>query len=461
MEAVRPYHLPGLQPEAFADATFGEPPQEACLRLPVVTEALLQETAAGIVDARDAYLAELPVDRVVDVIDAAVGRWLDPGYHLRRKAVETLPAVTGYSPAMLERGLPETMRPFRRDGLLDLLRSELGDPSVLDGAGRPSGPRLTTIVLAGNVPAVAVESLVHALLLKSACLLKASSRDPVFPALFAQSLAEVDPELGAAVAVTWWKGGTADLDRAALAGADAVIAYGGSDAIDALRGLAPSSARFVDYGPRISFAAVGRDALARGKLDELAAGAALDVSLFDQQGCVAPHAIYVERGGETAPLEFARALAGAMQDFERSCPRGRLTAEEAARIQQLRGAWQMRQAAGQGVALFESEGSTAWTVAYDEAAFELRPSCLNRVVTVVPVDDLARLPEAVASMGPLLQSLGLATSQDRVRSLAPALARAGVTRLCPIGRMQFPPATWRHDGRHNLLPLLRWLDVEG
>ena len=120
----------------------------------------------------------------------------------------------------------------------------------------------------------------------------------------------------------------------------------------------------------------------------------------------------------------------------------------------------MREAAGQEVSLFQSEGSTAWTVAYDEAALELQPSCLNRVVTVVPVDDLARLPDAVAHLRPMLQTMGLAAQRERVHSLTPALSRAGVTRICPIGQMQFPPATWRHDGRPNLLPLLRWLDVE-
>ncbi len=462
---VRPYHLPGVQRLAFVDAVYGEDARPARLRMPAVTPALLEEAAERVAEARDAYLATLPVQRIVDVIDAAIGRWLDPGYRLRQAAEALLPAVTGYSRPMLQRGLPQVLRAFRRDGLLALLRSELGDPRALDdppapGDPRPLGPRLTAIVLAGNIPAVAVESLVHALLVKSACLVKASSRDPLFPALFAQSLAEVDGDLGAAVAVVCWKGGSAELDRAALAGADAVIAYGGADAVDSVRGLAPPDARCVVYGPRISFAAVGREALRRDGLDDLAAGAALDVSLFDQQGCVAPHAVYVEEGGQVTPLDFARALAAAMQAFEGRYPRQRLAAGDAGRIQQLRGAWRMRQAAGQGVALFESEGSTAWTVAFDEKAFELRPSCLNRVVTVIPLDDLARLPEAVAGLRPLLQTVGLAAPEERVHSLAPGLAAVGVSRICPVGRMQEPPATWRHDGRPNLLPLLRWVDLE-
>jgi hypothetical protein len=40
------------------------------------------------------------------------------------------------------------------------------------------------------------------------------------------------------------------------------------------------------------------------------------------------------------------------------------------------------------------------------------------------------------------------------------MARWGVTRVCPLGRMQIPPLTWRHDGRLTLGELVRWCDWE-
>jgi len=463
---VTAYHLPGVEPRTFAELTFGDAARPLRLRVPAATPELIAQAAACVTEARDARLAKLPVARIVDAVDAAIARWMDPAYDLRRAAEELLPAVTGYSRPMVAYGLPKLLEPLRRHGLMALLRAEgLDGPHPLRplsgperGLGERAGPRLTTIVLAGNIPAVAVESVVHALLVKSACLVKASSRDPLFPALFAQSLAEADPEVGSAVAALWWKGGSEGLDRAALGRAEAVIAYGGAGAIAGLRRLAPPAAakRFVAYGPRISFAAVAREALRRDALADLSARAAWDVSLFDQQGCVSPHAIFVERGGEASPLEFAQALATAMADFERRLPRGHISVSDAARIQQTRGAWAMRQAARHGVALFESAGSTAWTVACDEAARELAPSCLNRVVTVAPVDDLAQVTDAVRGMGRYLQTCGLEAPEERTGALVTALSRLGVSRFCPIGRMQHPPADWRHDGRSNLLPLLGW-----
>jgi hypothetical protein len=35
-----------------------------------------------------------------------------------------------------------------------------------------------------------------------------------------------------------------------------------------------------------------------------------------------------------------------------------------------------------------------------------------------------------------------------------------VTRVCPLGRMQEPPLTWRHDGRPALADLITWTDLE-
>ena len=40
------------------------------------------------------------------------------------------------------------------------------------------------------------------------------------------------------------------------------------------------------------------------------------------------------------------------------------------------------------------------------------------------------------------------------------LARWGVTRVCPLGQMQNPPLTWRHDGRPSLEDLVTWIDWE-
>lgn len=462
---TRASFLPGLEPAEFTALPFGEDQDRITIEAPVATTGLLASAIERITASRDDYLANLPMARIIEAIDSAISCWLDPSYHLRRIAEELLPAVTGYSRPMISVGLPRLLEPFRAEGLRALVRAELGEPPALEaprqaGAGpRMVGPRLTTHILAGNIPAVPAESIIHALLVKSASLVKPSSGDPLFPALFAQSLAEMDPRLGQCIAVLWWKGGDTGLERQAFEASDAVIAYGGDRAIDALRRQAPPTARFIAYGPRMSFAMIGRESLDSVGIDSLAARAAWDSSFFDQQGCVSPHAIFVERGGRSTPLDFADALAKQMEVLETRLPRGRLRTEEASAIQQLRATWELRRAAGRQVALFKSWASTAWTVLYEEGAAPA-PSCLNRVVRVVAVDDLAALPSGLRPLRRYLQTIGMAVAHDRLDGLARALAECGVTRICPLGRMQHPPAAWHHDGRPSLLELIRCVDME-
>lgn len=119
----------------------------------------------------------------------------------------------------------------------------------------------------------------------------------------------------------------------------------------------------------------------------------------------------------------------------------------------------MRQAAGQSVALLASEGSTAWTVLYEEGGV-LAPTCLNRVVRVIGLAALEELPPTIGTLGRWLQTAGVAVAPQRLGELAMALSAAGVTRICPIGQMQHPPASWLHDGRHPLRDLVLWTETE-
>ena len=52
-------------------------------------------------------------------------------------------------------------------------------------------PHRITHILSGNVPAPGITSICRGLLLQAVNLVKSSRRDPVFPALFVESLREV------------------------------------------------------------------------------------------------------------------------------------------------------------------------------------------------------------------------------------------------------------------------------
>jgi hypothetical protein len=56
--------------------------------------------------------------------------------------------------------------------------------------------------------------------------------------------------------------------------------------------------------------------------------------------------------------------------------------------------------------------------------------------------------------------VGLAAAPDELLRLATLLGQAGVTRISAIGAMTAPVAGWHHDGRFNLLDLVRMVEIE-
>ena len=98
--------------------------------------------------------------------------------------------------------------------------------------------------------------------------------------------------------------------------ADVRVAWGGREAVEAIINL---PRRFgtedIVFGPKLSFAAIGRERLADVETANRVAGQlAADASAFDQQGCNSPHTVFVvERGGVVSPVEFAKLVSNAME----------------------------------------------------------------------------------------------------------------------------------------------------
>ena len=117
------------------------------------------------------------------------------------------------------------------------------------------------------------------------------------------------------------------------------------------------------------------------------------------------------------------------------------------------------EAPGGATQVWASEGSTAWTVVY-EADARFHTSCLNRFVYVKPCRDLAEALHHADPQREHVSTVGLGVTEGRMAELALQLARWGVPRVCPLGRMQEPPVGWRHDGRPALGELVQWTDFE-
>ncbi len=460
--ALTGYWLPTLSPGEIEvrERAFG--PGRVTLRLPVLTPHTLRELLVELRERGAANLAGRPVAEILTTIEAAARSVTVPGERLREELLATLPGLTGYSRQMIELGLARMGALWTAASLHAALEDELGSAEVLDdfrprpagGYQRAFGPALTLHVFSGNIPGVSVTSLIRALCVKSASLGKTAAGEPYFAVCFARALAERDPELAKCVAVTHWPGGSHDLEAVAFSEAGAVVAYGSDEAIADISCRVPPQTRLIGYPNRLGAALISRSALSRESLAGLVRGAAADVAAFDQQGCVSPHTIYLERGGAVSPLDFAQALAGALDDLAKEIPRGKLAPGDSVLIHQLRAQAEVR-----GATVLASEPGTEWTVIV-EAGPGFEPSTLNRVIHLRTVDELDEALGALAGIGRHLQTVALAAEPAERRELAARLGALGATRVVPIGRAAWPGPHWHHDGRFQFLDLLRFVDLE-
>ena len=440
-------------------------PPEATL-----TGAMIGEACQTLKRNRETYLAGRSTLSLVESFCGLAEAWLHPEYHFRKLALKNA-AATGFSPATLANGLDAFFKAFTPENFNALLVQDLGHARRLDelvatpAEERQSrnalarGPELIAHVAAGNLPNPVLMSIVLGFLTRSAQFVKCASGTSLLPRLFAHSLYEVEPKLGACLEIAGWPGGNAELETALFAEADCVTTTGNDETLAAIRARLPVKTRFLGYGHRVSFGYVASESLTSFNTKKVVARAATDIVAWNQLGCLSPHVIYVEHGGAVAAEHFAEQLAEELARREEAEPRGEVRVETAATIASRRAFYEVRAAHSPDTRFWRSKNSTAWTVVYEaDARFQL--SCLHRFIYVKGVADLKAVLENADSVRGQVSTIGLAAPEERARELASQLARWGATRICPLGQMQNPPLAWRHDGRPALGDLVTWTDLE-
>jgi hypothetical protein len=454
METTLPnYFLADLPPEATLTAT------------------MIGEACQTLKRNRERYLADRSTASRVDVLSAVAKDWLDANYLFRQLALAQGPAATGFSRATLTAGLDAFFAQLTPENLYALLEQDLSgrrrlDEFVsaateknLDRAAIATAPELLVHVTAGRLPNPVLHGITLGVLARSAQFVKCASGASLLPRLFAHSLHQAEPKLGACLEIAEWAGGNLELEKALFDEADCVTATGTDETLAAIRQRLPSKIRFLSYGHRVSFAFVAGAVLSGLNARRIAARAATDVAAWNQLGCLSPHVIYVEQGGAVAPEQFGELLAEELTRREELEPRGEIEIEAAAAIASRRSFYEVRASHSPDTRLWCSKDSTAWTVVYEaDPRFQL--SCLNRFIYVKAAASLTDALQNADGVRGKVSTAGLAAPEDKAQALATELARWGATRICPIGQMQNPLLTWRHDGRPALGDLVTWTDWE-
>lgn len=412
---------PGHEPAAAA-ADSGSPPWERGRWTPQALGALVEHlgsVGAAALEEADGGALRIAWEQTVDEL-------LDPGSASRRALDPWWLKTTLLSPAGLQAAAEAVLGGVRSAPLHELWAEA--------AALRPEERGPVAIILAANLPALAVQPLLPALALRRPVLLKSPSAEPLFAATLVRRLAARHPALGAGVAAVTWPGGDREIEDAVFARCARVLAYGDEATIADLADRL--GRRLVAYGPRISVAVVGADV----DPGRVAPGLARDVALFDQRGCLSIHAVFT--AGDATLL--AQRLAAELAHLRRAWPPGPAPPDQLAAVQQLRLEADVRGLPRPPLA------PEAGTVVVEPRP-ELRASPGLRTVRIHPVPEMVRLAELLAGWEGRLQ--GVAVAGEGAVTWTPELRRLGVSRVVPPGELQSPDALWHNGGVHPLAAL--------
>ncbi len=412
----------------------------------------------------------VPRDYIVETLSRA-GRLFKKGGKYRAVALKHLKKQITFSEPVIDKSLDIIPLILDKAALIKRMNMELFLPYALeapverrgyDGLLRALPKGVVLHVGAGNVFLGILDSLVTGFLTKNVNIVKLSSSGSDFINIFMEALKEADEKgvLSASAAVLSWKGGSQALEEAVLKNVNAVFVWGGYDAVQSYRRLAPIDVRVEGFGPKTSVGVVFESCIENEGMEEVARRAALDASLWDQAACSSLHTLYL-----IAPAKRHKALAAsflkeARKHFSRlarELPPGLLSPDEQVEITRARQL--ARVDAALGAASYESSApKTDWTVIYEKDPV-YRVSPLNRVLYVKTVETLEEVRDNLKPLRGYIQTVGVGGSIERKRVME-VLGPAGIARVVKLGKMLEETNGSPHDGIFPMMSLVNWIPME-
>jgi len=409
------------------------------------------------VRSRRKDLRQIRAKRIVDCISDAAHRWANADFTPRVRATQAVAERTGYSLPVVEYAFDQLFLPLIAETLENSIASEIGSLSALDDfiarPGKPDGHAspIGRVCIISSRTTIGVGLLPALYALCAKCDVTVKDRQDALVGAFFGTLAEEDEAFAHSARAQSWDGAR---NASRLTGFDVVVAFGTNRALQAIRGTLPADTQFVGFGSRASAGYVTAESLAQAEtLEAIAAGAARDLVLFETEGCLSLHVLFLEVSAGLPP-SFVPMLARHIELANAEFPIGQRDRSESARVASVRKTAEFRASTGHGAVY--SDAACSYVLEWDPPTGE-PPPLAPRCLAVIPVCN----PQQAASYlrQHHLRLEALACSQRRTDVLE-AGSDAGGVRLTRFGELQRPPAGAHHGGRPRIGDFIRWIDRE-
>ena len=395
-------------------------------------------------------MVKMPVRAIVAAIAAAAERWANRAFEPRARARDAVVARTGYAPSAVDYAFDALFGSIRGNQIEAVIVDELGCLDVLDHfvsrAGRPAARALpigrVCILSSRTTIGVAIVPAIFALCAKCDVLVK--DRDDHLTGAFFQTLARELPSFRDAAVAQSWESAAAAVD---LNGFAAVVAFGDDATLAQLGAELRFPTSLLAFGSKASAGYVTRESLdTERSAAQIAASAARDLVLYESEGCLSLHTIFIENGGAISPERFAEMLSLAVRAAAVEFP-PRADAATALRLAAARELALLRTGAA------HSDPGAGYLVAL-EPGLHKPPLFLPRAIALHCVESPAQTAAYLERHGISLEALAVSSTRPDLLELAVRIKAARVT---TFGSLQAPPLGAFHGGRPRVAEFVRWI----
>lgn len=391
----------------------------------------------------------LDAETVINACNKVVSD-LDEEYYIEAMA------GLGIDESMGKSYISEMRSLFSKDSLLHRVKVELvdtlGNPVTFNPPHKESAVTQEILplgvllhVAAGNADGLPAFSVLEGLLTGNINILKLPAEEGGISVRLLLELIKAEPILADYIYVFDYSSKDIQHIEQLISIADAVVVWGGKEAVSALRKLIPPNIKLIEWGHKVSFAYVTKQGITQNGLE----GLAKNIADTGQLLCSSLQGIFVDTDNMNDVYEFCESFLPVLEYALHQNPQEigigirsqialKLYAEE------LEGIYKNSR-------IFK--GSNCSLIAYPNKILDTSIQFGNAWVRPLPRTELLTTLRPYKNY---LQTVGLLCSQSELRVLSDMLFKTGVVRVCPGENMSSSYCGAPHDGEY---PLRRYTKI--
>lgn len=348
-----------------------------------------------------------------------------------------------------------------RENLEYRLKTELGDTDFTTDFKNGITPKIRVMtkplgvlfhIAAGNAEGLPVMSVAEGLLAGNINILKLPSADKGLSVKIVKRLCEYEPLLSHYIYVFDTPSSDVRTIQTLAGFADGIVVWGGTEAVKAVRSLAPPGVKLIEWGHKLSFCYVSDYV---NHTDELSA-LADHIASTRQLLCSSCQTVFIDTDDKNELVRFCEIF---LPYLEAAVGKHKSTSiGTRARDTIISYTASLEEAIGiRQISPDTLSGKGCSLIIKDDSELELSPMMCNVLVKRLPEKDIVH---TLRNAKGFLQTAGLICNESEIERLTDLLLSAGVTRITRAGNMSAYFSGESHDGDYPLSRYTRKVNIE-